>query len=82
MRMHIRAIPVALMLLLSIAVGVQASTDQCEHYADVTLIYGSGYGWCCGGWGMGCTECVDTSTGDSCVTDGNFCSAPVLHPTL
>lgn len=58
-----------------------SSTDYCEHYTNVQPIYVSGYGWVCGGWGFGCSECVDTSTGSSCVTDGNFCSAPTLNPT-
>ncbi len=67
----------AVALLLS--AGAKADTIQCEHYADVTPTYVSGYGWVCGHWGFGCSECVEVETGRACVTDGNFCALPVLE---
>lgn len=50
----------------------------CETYRDVTIINIVGYGDVCGGRGYGCTECYDTGSGDSCITDGTYCSP--RHP--
>ncbi len=84
MRRLIRGPVFAILLVLSVVVAAPAaycSTDYCEHYPDTTPTYISGYGFVCAGWGFGCSECVDTSDGSSCVTDGNFCSGRVQHPT-
>lgn len=53
--------------------------SDCTSYSNSDLVYVSGYGWACGGWGPGCTECVDSQSGSSCVTDGSSCE-PLQRP--
>jgi hypothetical protein len=51
---------------------LQAETT-CYTWSNSDLTYVSGYGWACGGWGPGCTECVDSGSAGSCVTNGQSC---------
>jgi hypothetical protein len=46
----------------------------CQTTTDRGIQNEIGYGDYCGGTSYGCTECVDTGTGDSCVTNGTYCS--------
>lgn len=61
---------VAFALVLSLGAS-QINADDCYEYYDSKLIGTYGYTYC-GGYGLGCTECVDDS-GNSCVTNGETC---------
>ncbi|MFZ2493853.1 MAG: hypothetical protein WA208_20430 [Thermoanaerobaculia bacterium] len=56
------------------SVAVQEGGWFCSTFNDRTILNIIGYGDVCGGWGQGCTECFDTGNGDSCVTNGTYCS--------
>lgn len=70
-------------LFVSVAFSVAAEDCPpdswcCQSTNDRTILNIPDYGDVCGGYGNGCTECADTGTGDSCVTNGTYCSP--RHP--
>lgn len=59
----------AILLVLGHATSAFAA---CERYEGTGIGYAPGYGNYCGGYGGGCTECVDESY-NACVTNGSSC---------
>lgn len=84
MKRVILAMAAAVFLLLGVSAPTAVADDCqpdswcCITYRDSAIVNFSGYGDCCAGYGNGCTECVDTGTGDSCITNGTYCSP--RHP--
>ena len=62
-----------------LSIGAAATLDaECNSYPTTTPTYVAGYGSVCGGYGYGCTECVDGGY-NSCVTDGSSCTPRVRN---
>ena len=55
--------------------GDESNGWCCETYPNSRIVNFVGYGDACADWGTGCTECVDTGAGDSCITASTYCSA-------
>ncbi len=66
-------------VLAVLSIGAASTLDaECNSYPTNTPTFVAGYGSVCGGYGYGCTECVDSSY-NSCVTDGSSCTPHVRH---
>jgi hypothetical protein len=67
-------------LLVLLALTPAAYSTECMIYNFSTATYFPGYGFACAGYGISCTECWDSSTGDSCIANGSQpCEPGPLH---
>jgi len=66
---------IVIFAVLSIGAASVLNAD-CNSYPTSTPTFVAGYGSVCGGYGYGCTECVDGSY-RSCVTNGSSCTPRV-----
>jgi hypothetical protein len=79
-----RKLSLGLLVLLVLAFPMSVAGDDegenCQYEGTNTPTYVPGYGWACAGWGIGCTECVNSSTGRYCVRNGNHPCVPEAVP--
>ena len=68
---------VLIVVLAVLCIGAASVVNaECNSYPTSTPTFVAGYGSVCGGYGYGCTECVDGSN-RSCVTNGSSCTPRV-----
>ncbi len=68
-----RRLAILVCALLLLVANVSSSYAVCNHYAGLGIASDPEYGNYCGGYGGGCTECVDEETYQHCVTNGASC---------
>lgn len=70
---------VLIVILAVLCIGAASVVNaECNSYPNTTPTFVPGYGSVCGGYGYGCTECVDGDY-NSCVTDGTSCKPGPRH---
>ncbi len=73
---YLAIVPIVLLMAAPVSADV-----TCQYGEWRTITYSEDYGLLyCGGYGVGCTECVNTQSGGSCLATGNeYCEPQPLH---